>query len=83
VNATGNLENIPSVDEDLDRCAALTGGERIDCYADLDRKLMEEVVPWIPYLWQYTVHIVSENVTAWDWDQAVGSTAYARVAVES
>ena len=83
VNASGNLENVPSVDEDLDRCAALTGGGRIDCYADLDRKLMEEVVPWIPYLWQYTVHIVSENVTAWDWDQAVGSTAYARVAVES
>ena len=81
VNVSGSVQNVPSVDEDLDTCAAATGSERTSCYADLDKKLMEEVVPWVPYLWQTTVHIVSDNVEAWDFDQSVGTTAYAHVAL--
>ena len=32
------------------RCNVLRGDERTQCWADLDKKLMEEVVPWVPYL---------------------------------
>ena len=49
---TGNVTNVPSVDADLDRCAALAGSARLTCYEALDRKLMTKVVPWIPYLWR-------------------------------
>jgi peptide/nickel transport system substrate-binding protein len=83
VKVTGSVENVPSVDADLDACAVLTGTERVDCYGALDRKLMEEVVPWVPYLWQNTVHITSERVTKWDFDQSAGSISYAHVAVEA
>ncbi|MCZ7537960.1 MAG: hypothetical protein M5T61_19850, partial [Acidimicrobiia bacterium] len=46
---TGNSRGIPNVDADIDACTELIGDERVGCWADLDRKLMEEVVPWVPY----------------------------------
>jgi len=46
----GTTTGIPSVDSDLDRCAALAGGPRLGCYEALDKKLMTAVVPWVPYL---------------------------------
>ena len=33
------------------RAARSIGNARVSCYAALDKKLMEEVVPWVPYLW--------------------------------
>ena len=49
--ASGTIEGIPSVDADIDACNLIpVGDERVQCWADLDKKLMEEVVPWIPYL---------------------------------
>jgi peptide/nickel transport system substrate-binding protein len=78
----GNCEGIPNVDADIDACSALpSGDERISCYADLDKKIMEEVVPWVPYLEAFATYITNENVTKWDFDQGVGSPAYAHVAV--
>ena len=50
---TGNVKGIPSVDAQLDRCAAATGQARLTCYENVDRYLMTKVVPWVPYLWQY------------------------------
>ena len=41
---------IPSVDADIDKCNELLDDERLTCWEDLDKKLMEEVVPWVPYL---------------------------------
>ena len=42
---------IPNVDADIDACnAIIDGDERNTCWEDLDKKLMEEVVPWVPYL---------------------------------
>jgi hypothetical protein len=40
-----NVQNVPSVDADLDRCSRLIGNERTSCYGDLDRKLMTDPVP--------------------------------------
>jgi hypothetical protein len=77
----GNCEGIPSVDADIDACNELTGDERVSCWADLDQKVMEEVVPWVPYLEAFATYITNDTVTKWDYDQAVGSPAYARVAV--
>ena len=55
--------DVPSVDADLDHCAALAGSQRLACYGDLDRKLMTEVVPWVPYLWSFATHITGPTVT--------------------
>ena len=47
----GTVTDMPSVNDDLDKCAPTLGGARVTCYAALDKKLMTQVVPWVPYLW--------------------------------
>jgi peptide/nickel transport system substrate-binding protein len=78
----GDVSHIPSVNADLDRCSKLLAQARLTCYENLDKKLMTQVVPWIPYLWATTIHITSDKVSKWDFDQFGGSTAYAHVAVK-
>jgi peptide/nickel transport system substrate-binding protein len=78
-------EPVPSVDEDIDACkeAALEDEQAgLDCWNELDQKLMEEVVPWVPYLWPNIITTIGPAVTAWDFDQFAGVTAFSKVAVD-
>jgi peptide/nickel transport system substrate-binding protein len=79
----GVCEGIPSVDADIDACNKITGDERVTCFADLDKKLMEEIVPWVPYLEANTAHITGPTVTQWQFDQFSTAQAYAHVAVDA
>jgi len=74
---------VPSVDADFDRCSTLAGDERTACWVALDKKLMEEVVPWVPYLFFRSVGITGPAVTKHDFDQFSAETAYAHVAVDA
>jgi peptide/nickel transport system substrate-binding protein len=77
-----DVTSVPSVDADIDACDALPpGDERFQCWADLDKKLMEEVVPWIPYLFDNNVDIISENVINYSFDQNAGLAAFDQLAV--
>jgi peptide/nickel transport system substrate-binding protein len=78
---TGNVAHVPSVDAQLDRCQVLAGGARRGCYEALDRTMMTQVVPWIPFLQPNAPHITGPKVTQWQYDQFSGATAYAHVAV--
>jgi peptide/nickel transport system substrate-binding protein len=80
---TGNVKNVPSVDPQLTRCAALADQARLSCYENLDKTLMTKVVPWVPYLFQNAAHIIGSKVTQWQFDQFSSATAYAHVAVSS
>ena len=42
---------------------------------------MEEVVPWVPYLFDNSVDIISPNVTSYSFDQFAGLAAFDRMAV--
>jgi peptide/nickel transport system substrate-binding protein len=77
----GNCQNVPSVNADLDRCANLVGSAHVACYAALDRKLMTQVVPWVPYLWSKVTRITSKNVTKYEFDQFSTTPAYSHMAV--
>jgi peptide/nickel transport system substrate-binding protein len=79
----GNAEGVPSVDADIDRCSVLLGDERVQCWADLDRKLMEEVVPWVPYLNETHADVVSDAVVQYEFDQFPAEAAYAHFAVDA
>jgi peptide/nickel transport system substrate-binding protein len=79
----GNVNNVPSIDAQANRCARLVGNPRTTCYANIDRALMTRVVPWVPYLWNKNVFIIGPNVTRWNYDQASGYAALAHVAVKS
>jgi ABC-type transport system substrate-binding protein len=72
---------IPSAEEQIDACIPLSGEERLECWADLDQYLMEEVVPWIPYLFDNNVVVTSDRIVAWSFDQFAGLPALDRIAV--
>lgn len=56
------VTNVPSADDRIDRCHSLTGSSQIECWAELDQYLMEEVLPVIPYLSLEPTFVVSERV---------------------
>jgi peptide/nickel transport system substrate-binding protein len=78
----GSVENVPSVDELIDECEPLTGDERVTCWQELDKQLMEEVVPWVPYLDATNVDVLGPAVTAYEYDQFSGEAAFSRLAVD-
>jgi peptide/nickel transport system substrate-binding protein len=80
--------NIPSVDSDIANCtdtATSTGSdspETTDCWVTLDKKLMEDVVPWVPYLWPKVLVTTSDAVTHYEFSQHGGYTAWGEVALD-
>jgi peptide/nickel transport system substrate-binding protein len=82
VKASGTVNGIPSVDSDIEECSALSGEERQTCWQELDKKLMEEVVPWIPYLSLANVDVIGPAVTKYESDQFSGEPAYSHLAVD-
>jgi peptide/nickel transport system substrate-binding protein len=77
---------IPSVDADIDACQEIPNTEadqRNQCYADLDKKLMEESVPWIPYLWANNITVTGTTVTKFEFDQFSGYLSFTQMAVNN
>jgi peptide/nickel transport system substrate-binding protein len=72
---------VPSAEQQVDKCIPLTGDARFQCWADLDKYLMETVVPWVPYLFDNDVVIVSKNVTNYSFDQFAGLPALDHLSV--
>jgi peptide/nickel transport system substrate-binding protein len=81
VGVTGSVARIPNLDGRLDRCSALIGQPRLSCYEALDKYLMTQVVPWVPYYSRSQVHLIGPHVTKWSFDQFSGDVGYAHVAV--
>ncbi len=83
--ATDNGANpIPSVDEDMAACVATPpGAEYNACWGALDTRLMEEIVPWVPYRWGSQNTALADTVVQWNYDQSAGWTAYSRIAVDN
>jgi peptide/nickel transport system substrate-binding protein len=76
----------PSVDADIDNCKQVALEGDVDatnaCWLALDQKLMEDIVPWVPYLWPEVLTTIGPAVTAWEFDQFAGTTAFSKVAVD-
>jgi peptide/nickel transport system substrate-binding protein len=81
VKSTGAIASVPSVDPDIHACQVKLAQARTTCWESLDRKLMTQIVPLVPYLWTNNVFIVGPNVTHWNYDQFSAGPAYASVAV--
>jgi peptide/nickel transport system substrate-binding protein len=74
---------VPSVNDGIDECIAIADdAERTTCWGNLDKTIMEEVVPWIPWLWRNYTNTISSAVSNWDFDQATGMQAWQNVAVD-
>jgi peptide/nickel transport system substrate-binding protein len=79
-------EPIPSVDAAIDACQEITldkPDDRNQCYADFDKKVMEEAVAWIPYLWANNITVTAPSVTKFEFDQFSGYLSYTQMAVNN
>jgi peptide/nickel transport system substrate-binding protein len=77
---------IPSVDADVDECQKIPAtqlDQRNECFANLDRKMMEESVPWVPYLWAKNITVTAPSVTKFEFDQYSGYLSYTQMAVNN
>ena len=76
-----DVTEVPSVDDKVDECSAAVDDARFQCWADLDKQLMEDVVPFVPYLFDNNVDIMSPNVTNYSFDQFAGLAAFDQLPV--
>jgi peptide/nickel transport system substrate-binding protein len=75
---------IPNVTADIEACQELTDvDQRTTCFADLDKKLMEQAVAWIPYLWNKVVVITNPSVTKYEFDQFSTELSFTQIAVNN
>jgi peptide/nickel transport system substrate-binding protein len=75
--------NIPNVDQQFDDCNAKLGQDRTTCWVDFDKNLMENVVPWVPYLWANAFTVVAKSVTHYEYDQFAGMISLCHIAVNN
>ena len=75
------VTSVPSVDDRIDRCMATVGIEQTECWAELDRYLMEEVVPDVPLFTTSRVFLLSERVAEWSYSEFGVRPAFDRIAL--
>jgi peptide/nickel transport system substrate-binding protein len=77
---------IPSIDADNDACQKIASNQpdqRNQCFADIDKKLMETALPWVPYLWAKNITLTGTTVTKFEFDQFSGYLSYTQMAVNN
>ena len=77
------VTEVPSADAQVEECTKATDEERVQCWADLDEYLMNEVVPWVPYLFDNNVDVVSTNIVNYTFDAFASQIALDQVGVVS
>ena len=60
---------------------AKTGDERIQCWADVDKTLSEDIVPWITVRFSKYPVTVSANVVNYTFDQFAGQPSLDNIGV--
>ncbi|MEP6973430.1 MAG: ABC transporter substrate-binding protein [Actinomycetota bacterium] len=75
------VTSVDSVDDKIAACGATTGDALFQCWADFDTFLMENEVPFAPYLFDNSVDITSDNVINYSFDQFAGLAAFDQMAV--
>lgn len=61
---------VPNVDEEIMTCLGLVFEAQLQCWAELDRHLTEDIVPWVPLLEGTHVTIVSTRLRRFSVDQS-------------
>jgi len=70
-------------DKDIDHCEGLADQERTDCWIQYDKKIMEDIVPWVPYRWATNITVLGDSVTKYEFDQFAGTISWAHIAVNN
>jgi peptide/nickel transport system substrate-binding protein len=75
--------NTLSVDTKIGQCEAFVAEERTSCWVSLDKYLMEEVVPWVPRVWNNAPQLMGSTVTKYEYDQSAASLSLCHIAVSN
>ena len=75
------VTSVPSADDKIAECKAAAGDARITCWAELDKLLMEQIVPWVPYLFDNSLDIISARINHYSFDQFAGVAAFDQMAI--
>ena len=76
-----SVTTVPSAEDKIDECKGLLDEERTTCWAELDRELMENIVPWVPYLFDNNIDVLSARINNYAFDQFAGLAAYDQMAI--
>jgi peptide/nickel transport system substrate-binding protein len=76
-----SVTSVDSVDSEIDKCGQVQGDALFQCWADFDTFLMENEVPFAPYLFDNSVDILSDNIINYSFDQFAGLAAFDQMAV--
>lgn len=74
--------NFP-IDADVDACIAVAADKANDCWANLDKKVSTEYVPWVPYLWANNYSVLSDAVVQYEYDQFAGEVSFVNIALDT
>jgi len=74
---------IPNVDSEIDQCNQATGDARTQCWIKLDQDLMENVVPWVPYLFANALTVLNKDVVNYQFDQFAGMISLCHIGVNN
>ena len=73
-----------SVDDEIEECEAAAGSDRSACWDELERTLMEDVVPWAPLRWGSATTVIGEGVVnSYEFDPFSGMIAFCHISVPS
>ena len=70
-----SVTTVDSVDDQIATANQQTGDARFQAWADLDTTLMEQVVPWAPYIFDNSVDVTSSRINNYSFDQFAGVAA--------
>jgi ABC-type transport system substrate-binding protein len=74
------VASVPGLDAEIDACTSMTEGQPA-CWAEVDRRLTEDVVPAVPLSFYSAVRVVSERVLSYSLDQSTLIPALERIAL--
>jgi peptide/nickel transport system substrate-binding protein len=57
-----DVTDVPSMDPQIEKCFPLSGDARTQCWADLDKYMMENIAPVVPLIFSNVTNIVSSRV---------------------
>jgi peptide/nickel transport system substrate-binding protein len=68
-------DGVPNITAEIDKCWALTLDSANQCWADLDKMVMEEIVPVVPRRFSTNIDILGANIANYSFDQFAGMGA--------
>jgi len=71
----------PTVDANITKCQGESGTARETCWADMDKYIMENVVPWVPWRWGKNQYVYSNRIAYFSLSQFSASSVIANIAL--